>query len=225
MRKVMARRLMLVLAASACSGARVAPPALASAPHALATPGDRFADSVLALLSLEEKIGQLTMSPAEGLQTGPHAAQGSAAQVRQGLIGSVIGVTGVARIRALQRVAVEESPHRIPLLFSLDVIHGYRTNFPVPLAEAASFDPALAETDARIAADEATANGIVWNFAPMVDIARDPRWGRIVEGAGEEPYLGSVFAAARVRGFQGARLSDSTSMLATAKHFVGYGAS
>ena len=214
----------LVLAASACSGARVAAPAPAAS-RARATPADHFADSVLALLSLEEKIGQLTMSPAEGLQTGPHVPQGSSAQVRRGLIGSIIGVTGVERTHEMQRVAVEESPHRIPLLFSLDVIHGYRTNFPVPLAEAASFDPALAESDARIAADEATANGIVWNFAPMVDIARDPRWGRIVEGAGEEPYVGAVFAAARVRGFQGARLSDSTSLLATAKHFVGYGAS
>ncbi|HEV7706210.1 MAG TPA: glycoside hydrolase family 3 N-terminal domain-containing protein, partial [Gemmatimonadaceae bacterium] len=225
MKEASIRRLIVVLAASACGGARVTPPALASAPPTFTAGGEQFADSVLALLSLEEKIGQLTMSPAEGLQTGPHVAEGSAAQVRQGVIGSVIGVTGVERIHEMQRVAVEESPHRIPLLFSLDVIHGYRTNFPVPLAEAASFDPMLAETDARIAADEATANGIVWNFAPMVDIARDPRWGRIVEGAGEEPYLGSVFAAARVRGFQGARLSDSTSLLATAKHFVGYGAS
>ena len=225
MKNTSIRRLIVVLAASACSGARVTPPAPAAAPRARTAPADRFADSVLALLSLEEKIGQLTMSPAEGLQTGPTVPQGSSAQVRRGLIGSVIGVTGVERTHEMQRVAVEESPHRIPLLFSLDVIHGYRTNFPVPLAEAASFDPALAEVDARIAADEATANGIVWNFAPMVDIARDPRWGRIVEGAGEDPYVGSVFAAARVRGFQGARLSDSTSLLATAKHFVGYGAS
>jgi beta-glucosidase len=223
--------LIIVLGAPGCGGARVSPPApaqggvTASSAHIRPTAASRFADSVLAVLSLEEKVGQLTMSPSGGLQTGPHVPQGSAEQVRRGLIGSVIGVMGVERIREMQRVAVEESPHRIPLLFSLDVIHGYRTNFPVPIAEAASFDPALAESDARIAADEATANGIVWNFAPMVDIARDPRWGRVVEGAGEEPYLGSVLAAARVRGFQGARLSDSTSMLATAKHFVGYGAS
>ena len=104
------------------------------------------------------------------------------------------------------------------------MIHGFRTVFPVPLAEAASFDPGLAQSNARIAATEAAANGITWTFAPMVDIARDPRWGRIVEGSGEEPYLGSAMAAARVRGFQGARLSDSASLLATAKHFAGYGA-
>ena len=132
--------------------------------------------------------------------------------------------TSTARA-SFQRVAVQESPHRIPLLFTYDVIHGYRTIFPVPLAEAASFDPALAESDARIAASEAAANGITLTYAPMVDIARDPRWGRIVEGSGEDPYLGSVFAAARVRGFQGARLDDPASLLATAKHFVGYGAS
>jgi len=185
---------------------------------------DRFVDSVLALLTLEEKVGQLTMAPVEGTQTGPRMPQGGEAQIRRGLVGSFIGVTGPERTRALQRIAVEESPHKIPLLFALDVIHGHRTIFPVPLAEAASFDPALAERSARIAAVEATADGIAWTFAPMVDIARDPRWGRIVEGSGEDPYLGSVMAAARVRGFQGARLDDPESMLATAKHFAGYGA-
>ena len=184
----------------------------------------RFVDSVLATLSIEEKVGQLTMSPAEGLQTGPRVPQGSAAQVRAGLLGSVIGVQGAARTHEMQRIAVEESPHKIPLLFSLDVIHGFRTVFPVPLAEAASFDPKLAEQDARIAATEATANGITWSYAPMVDIARDSRWGRIVEGSGEDSYLGSVMAAAHVRGFQGARLADATSLLATAKHFAAYGA-
>jgi beta-glucosidase len=215
----------LIVLFTACNAAPTGVPAR-TAPQA---PRDaravRFVDSVLAQLTIEEKVGQLTMTPTEGLQTGPHAAQGSDAQVRAGLIGSVIGVHGAERTRALQRVAVEESPHRIPLLFSFDVIHGFRTMFPVPLAEAASFDPRLAESDARIAAAEATANGVTWTFAPMVDIARDSRWGRIVEGSGEDPYLGSVMAAARVRGFQGARLSDPTSMVATAKHFAAYGAS
>jgi Beta-glucosidase-related glycosidases len=203
------------------SGARAPAPVVAAADDR----ESRFVDSLLSTLTLEEKVGQLTMSPAEGLQTGPHRMAGSLEQVRSGQIGSVIGITGVGRTHAMQKVAVEESPHRIPILFSLDVIHGYRTIFPVPLAEAASFDPRLAESDARIAATEATADGIVWTFAPMVDIARDPRWGRIMEGAGEEPYLGSAMAAARVRGFQGTRLSDPTSMLATAKHYAGYGAS
>ncbi len=165
------------------------------------------------------------MSPAEGLQTGPRRPAGNEAQLRAGQAGSVINITGIDQIRALQKTVVEQSPHCIPVLFSLDVIHGYRTVFPIPLAEAASFDPKLAESDARISATEATANGITWTFAPMVDIARDPRWGRIMEGAGEEPYLGAVMAAARVRGFQGTHLSDPTSILATAKHYVGYGLS
>src|SRR5256885_9668020 len=120
-------------------------------------------------MPVEEKVGQLTMSPAEGLQTGPRRPVGSAAQIRSGQIGSVIGVRGADRTHELQRVAVEKSPHRIPVLFSLDVIHGYRTVFPVPLAEAASFDPALTQANARIAATEATADGITWTFAPMVD--------------------------------------------------------
>ncbi len=214
--------LTVVLAATSCVPAQAR--TLAPKREAGATRVTQFVDSLLALLTLEEKVGQLTLSPAEGLQTGPYAAEGDGARIRAGLIGSLIGATGAGRTRELQRIAVEESPHRIPLLFSLDVIHGFRTVFPVPLAEAASFDAALAESDARIAASEATANGITWTYAPMVDIARDPRWGRIVEGAGEDPYLGAIFAAARVRGFQGARLDDPAALLATAKHFVGYGA-
>ena len=209
----------------ACSASLRSPGAPPIAVAATAARERQFVDSLLSSLTLEEKLGQLTMSPAEGLQTGPTRPAGSIAQVRSGQVGSIIGIWGADRTHALQRIAVEESPHHIPILFSLDVIHGFRTVFPVPLAEAASFDPALAQSNARAAAIEATANGITWTFAPMVDIARDPRWGRIVEGSGEEPYLGSVMAAARVRGFQDARLRDSASMLATAKHFAGYGAS
>lgn len=213
------------LSVAACSASHPGPPGgpVGSAPAGARE--TRFVDSLLSTLTLEEELGQLTMSPAEGLRTGPTRPAGSAAQIRSGQVGSIIGIWGADRTHALQRIAVEESRHGIPILFSLDVIHGFRTVFPVPLAEAASFDPALAQSNARIAATEATANGITWTFAPMVDIARDPRWGRIVEGSGEEPYLGSVMAAARVRGFQDARLSDSASMLATAKHFAGYGAS
>src|SRR5213075_3227332 len=125
----------------------------------------------------------------------------------------------------LQRIATHESRMKIPLLFGLDVIHGFRTIYPVPIAEATSFDSALVEFSARQAAVEATAHGITWTFAPMVDIARDPRWGRIVEGAGEDPYLGSAFAVARVRGFQGPNLKTSWNRIAsTVKHYGAYGA-
>jgi beta-glucosidase len=216
------RTAILLLAASACGGSvpRAGSGSARAGPDAAAA---HFVDSVMAQLTLEEKIGQLAMAPANG-QTGPHMPEGGEAQVRAGLIGSFIGVVGAAKTHALQRIAVEESPHHIPLLFSLDVIHGFRTVFPVPIAEAASFDPDGAERAGRLAAAEASANGITWTFAPMADIARDPRWGRMVEGSGEDPYLGSVMAAARVRGFQGARISDSGSLMATVKHFAGYGA-
>ena len=171
----------------ACSASLQSPGAPPVAVAATAARERQFVDSLLSSLTLEEKLGQLTMSPAEGLQTGPTRPAGSIAQVRSGQVGSIIGIWGADRTHALQRIAVEESPHHIPILFSLDVIHGFRTVFPVPLAEAASFDPALVQSNARAAAIEATANGITWTFAPMVDIARDPRWGRIVEGSGEEP--------------------------------------
>ena len=159
-------------------------------------------------MTLEEKIGQLTMAPAEWGQTGPRAAGGGDRQVRDGRIGSFLNFWGAAATRRMQRVAVEESRLHIPLLFAHDVIHGWRTVFPVPLAEAASFDTVAVEGAARIAAVEASAHGVHWTFAPMVDIARDARWGRVVEGAGEDPFLGSAMAAARVRGFQGDDLAS-----------------
>ena len=185
----------------------------------------RIADSVLALLSFEEKVGQLVQVPGGRDQTGPTVPGGGEDAVRAGRIGSFLSYWGADATRRMQRAAVEQSPHHVPLLFALDVIHGFRTIFPVPLGEAASFDPALAQRASRVAAVEATATGIHWTFAPMVDIARDPRWGRVVEGAGEDPYLGSRMAEARVRGFQGdSGLTAPSAMLATAKHFVGYGA-
>lgn len=197
------------------------------APTFFSERASKFADSVLALMTLEEKVGQLTQSPGVGSQTGPRAPDGGEAQIRSGRVGSFLAIFGADYTRKLQRIAVEESPRKIPLLFAEDVIHGFRTIFPVPLAEAAAFDPEQAERSARIAAIEATAHGLHWTFAPMVDIARDPRWGRIVEGAGEDPYLGSLMAVAQVRGFQGgdggAHLSEANTMLATAKHFAGYG--
>jgi beta-glucosidase len=193
---------------------------------------DRVVDSLLARMTLDEKVGQLNMTPADWNQTGPHAPAGGEQLVREGKIGSFLNFCGAAPTRAMQRVAVEQSRLHIPLLFSQDVIHGWRTVFPVSLAEAASWDTAAVRGAARIASVEASAHGIHWTFAPMVDIARDPRWGRIVEGAGEDPYLGEAMADARVRGFQGdggwRRIRDgdepASRMLATAKHFAAYGA-
>lgn len=181
------------------------------------------ADSLLRLMTLDEKIGQLVQAPAAWGQTGPAAPAGGDAQVRAGKIGSFLSFWGADATRKMQRVAVEQSRLHIPLLFAQDVIHGWRTTFPVPLASASSFDSARVAGAARIAATEASAQGIHWTFAPMVDIARDPRWGRIVEGAGEDPHLGAVMAAAQVRGFQGDDLSAPNTIMATAKHFAAYG--
>lgn len=178
-------------------------------------------------MTLEEKIGQLNQLPGVGTETGPHAPEGGEALIRSGGVGSFLGIFGVEYLRGLQQIATRESRLKIPLLFANDIIHGFRTIYPVPIAEAASFDSARVETSARLAAVEATAHGLHWTFAPMVDIARDPRWGRIVEGAGEDPWLGSVMAAAQVRGFQGGDhgvgLGASDALLATAKHFAAYG--
>jgi beta-glucosidase len=188
----------------------------------------RVADSLLALMTLEEKLGQLTQAPGGYEQTGPTVPAGGEADTRAGRIGSTLSFWGAARTRALQRVAVEESRLRIPLLFAQDVIHGFRTIFPVPLAMAATFDSAATVRATRIAATEAAAHGIHWTFAPMVDIARDPRWGRIVEGAGEDAHLGSVMAAAQVIGYQGSAASDDlasdSTIAATVKHLAAYGA-
>ena len=183
-----------------------------------------FVESLLAKMTLEEKLGQLNQPPGLGNDTGPQAMAGGEDQIRNGEIGSFLGTQGAELTCRLQRIAVEESRLGIPLMFGYDVIHGYRTIFPVPLGESASFDPAEVENAARVAAWEAAGYGIHWTYAPMVDVARDPRWGRIVEGAGEDPYLGSVLAAARVRGFQGKQLGNGDTLLATAKHFVAYGA-
>jgi len=195
----------------------------------------QVAETLIRRMSLEEKAGQLSIFPAASASTAavaanpssgaPETADEQAQAVREGRVGAVFNGSSPAWHRCLQETAVYESRLKIPLLFAADVTHGFRTVFPVPLAEAASFDPDLAERTARAAAIEATASGIAWTFAPMVDIARDARWGRGVEGAGEDVLLGSRFAAARVRGFQGTRgLADPTAMLATPKHFAGYGA-
>jgi beta-glucosidase len=181
-------------------------------------------DSLLKRMTLEEKTGQLRQAGGQWSQTGPTVPTVTDAEIRAGRVGSLIGVFGAELTRETQRVAVEETRLGIPLLLAHDVIHGFRTIFPVSIGEASSWDPQAVEQAARIAAIEATAYGLNWTYAPMIDIARDPRWGRIVEGAGEDPHLGSVMAAARVRGFQGNSLAAHNTMLATAKHFVAYGA-
>ncbi len=184
---------------------------------------DSLIEALLARMTLEEKLGQLTLYNGGLAQTGPVVMTADPDAVRRGRVGAVMNLFGAEATCALQRQAVEESRLGIPLLFALDVIHGFRTIFPVPLAEAATFDPQLAEQTARVAALEASAAGLHWTFAPMVDIARDARWGRIVEGSGEDPYLGSLMAAARVRGFQGKDLREPSTIMACAKHFVAYG--
>lgn len=198
-----------------------------SAPPHDHAPEGAFVDSLLELMTLEEKLGQLTQYAGNFAVTGPNVTQRGEAALRAGEVGSFLNVFGAENTRRLQEIAVEESRLGIPLIFGADVIHGYRTVFPVPLAEASSWNLEGVERAARIAAREAAAAGIHWTFAPMVDVARDARWGRIVEGSGEDPYLGSRMAEARVRGFQGPTLeglkSDST-VLATAKHFAAYGA-
>jgi beta-glucosidase len=176
---------------------------------------------LLAKMTLAEKLGQLQQLDGEANGNfRPEHLQ----LARQGLLGSTLNVRGAQRTNELQRIAVTESRLKIPLIFGFDVIHGYRTIFPIPLGEAASWDPAAVERAAGIAAAEARAAGVHWTFAPMVDIARDPRWGRITEGSGEDPYLGSAMARARVRGFQGSDYSARDKIVACAKHWVAYGA-
>jgi beta-glucosidase len=177
---------------------------------------DQRIDDLLSRMTLDEKVGQLVQY--SGFN------EGRAAAIREGRIGSLLNVTGAENTNRVQRIAIEESRLGIPLLFGLDVIHGYRTIFPIPLATASSWDPELVTTIEAIAAREARASGVHWTFAPMVDIARDPRWGRITEGAGEDPYLGSVMAAARVRGFQGSDVASPDHIIACLKHYVAYGA-
>ena len=181
-------------------------------------------DDLMAKMTLEEKVGQLNQYTSDRLATGPLTENSTKFKdIRDGKVGSMLNVRGAADTRKVQELAMQ-SRLKIPLLFGLDVIHGYRTTFPVPLAEAASWDMEAIELSARIAAKEAAASGIHWTFAPMVDISRDPRWGRVMEGAGEDTYLGSAVAKARVKGFQGRGLGSTDAVMACVKHFAGYGA-
>lgn len=182
---------------------------------------------LLSKMTLDEKMGQLNQFTSQWEMTGP-APKGTSEQqmlemIKSGMVGSMLNVTGADATRKAQKLAVENSRLKIPMIFGYDVIHGYQTIFPIPLAEAASWEPELAGKSARIAAVETSASGIQWTFAPMVDVARDARWGRNMEGSGEDPYLGSLFAAARVKGFQGNDLKADNTIAACVKHFAAYG--
>ncbi|MGQ1786999.1 beta-glucosidase BglX [Saccharicrinis sp. GN24d3] len=185
-------------------------------------------DSVLSLMTLDEKIGQMNQYSGNFATTGVVSDNKSGEYLRKGMIGSTFNVFGAKHLRMLQEQNLKHSRLKIPMLFAGDVVHGLETTFPIPLAEACSWDLDLMEQTARIAAEEATASGVAWNFAPMIDVSRDPRWGRVMEGAGEDAYYGSLVARARVRGFQGVEdytdLSKPNTMIACAKHFVAYGA-
>ena len=203
----------LLIALTMCAAAGPAPPAHET---------ERRVDGLLARMTLQEKVGQLQQL--DSIPNVWRVRDEHRDLIPRGLVGSFLNVRGARKINEAQHMAVEQSRLKIPLLFGFDVIHGYRTIFPIPLGEASSWDPAAVERSAQIAAAEAAATGLKWTFAPMVDIARDPRWGRISEGSGEDPYLGAVIARARVRGFQGDDPSAANRILACAKHWVAYGA-
>ena len=181
-------------------------------------------DKLLATMTIEEKIGQLNMVASSGVVTGPGELHDLHEGIRAGRIGNLLNLWGADETRAVQRLAVEESRLGVPLLMGLDVIHGHHTIFPVPLAEACLFAPDLWEQTARVAAEEAAEDGVAMTFAPMLDVARDPRWGRIVESPGEDPWVASQMAAAKTRGFQGRDLAAGDRVAATAKHLCAYGA-
>ncbi len=181
-------------------------------------------DSVLSLMTTAEKIGQMTLFTSDWDVTGPTIRSGYKQDIKDGKVGAIFNAYGVEYVRKLQQMAVDCTRMKIPLMFGYDVVHGYKTIFPIPLGQSASWDLDAIERSERIAAIEASAEGLNWTFAPMVDIARDPRWGRIAEGAGEDPCLGSRIAATRVHGFQGEDLAENNTLVACAKHFAAYGA-
>ncbi|SHK99246.1 beta-glucosidase [Chitinophaga jiangningensis] len=183
-----------------------------------------FVDALMNKMTLEEKIGQLNLLTSGEVVTGSAVSTGVEAKIKAGQVGAMLNMTKVEDIRRTQQIAMDQSRMKIPLLFGLDVVHGYKTTFPIPLALSCSWDMDMIEKSARIAAIEASADGINWTFSPMVDIARDARWGRIAEGSGEDPYLGSKIAAAMVKGYQGNNFSENSNILACVKHFALYGA-
>ncbi|MGZ5274157.1 MAG: glycoside hydrolase family 3 N-terminal domain-containing protein, partial [Kaistella sp.] len=183
-----------------------------------------FVDALLAKMTVDEKIGQLNLPSAGDFSTGQAQNSDIGKKIEEGLVGGLFNIKGAEKIRAVQKVAVEKSRLKIPLIFAMDVIHGYETNFPIPLGLAASWDMNLIQQSARVAAREAASDGISWTFSPMTDISREPRWGRISEGSGEDPYLGSEIAKHMVYGYQGKDLSLSNTIMACVKHFALYGA-
>lgn len=185
----------------------------------------QFIDELMSKMTLEEKIGQLNLPGAGDFTTGQTASTDIGNKIIEGKVGGLLNISTVAKIRSVQQVAVEKSRLKIPLIFGMDVIHGYKSVFPIPLGLSCSWDMELIEQSARIAAQEASADGICWTFSPMVDLSRDPRWGRIAEGGGEDPYLGGEIARAMVRGYQGNDLTANNTILACVKHFALYGAS
>jgi beta-glucosidase len=186
---------------------------------------DARIDSVMSLMTLEEKIGQLNLPSAGAFVTGSVASSDIANKIEQGKVGGLFNIKTVANIKEMQKIAVEKSRLKIPLIFGMDVIHGYESVFPIPLGLSCTWDMKLIERSARIAAMEASADGINWTFSPMVDISRDPRWGRVSEGSGEDPFLGSAIAKAMVKGYQGNDLSANNTILSCVKHYALYGAS
>ncbi|UVP25186.1 MULTISPECIES: beta-glucosidase BglX [Bacteroides] len=202
----------------------------ASAVTAMATPQadkdkmEQFIDNLMGKMTLQEKIGQLNLPVSGEIVTGQAKSSDVAGKIRKGQVGGLFNVKGVENIREVQKIAVEQSRLKIPLLFGMDVIHGYETVFPIPLALSCSWDMEAIKESARIAAKESSADGICWTFSPMVDICRDPRWGRMAEGGGEDPYLGSEISAAMVKGYQGDDLTDKNTIMACVKHFALYGA-
>ncbi|WP_025742260.1 beta-glucosidase BglX [Aquimarina pacifica] len=219
----------LVLFISGCNPSNESPKTLAveNASVGLNSEIEAKVDSLLSIMTIEEKIGQMNQYNGFWDLTGPKPAEGDEAKkyehLSKGWVGSMLNVRGVKDVKAVQKIAVEESRLGIPLIIGFDVIHGYKTMSPIPLAESASWDLKAIEKSAAVAAQEASAAGINWTFAPMVDISRDARWGRVMEGAGEDPFLGSKIAIARVKGFQGDNLAKNNTIAACAKHFAGYG--
>jgi beta-glucosidase len=185
---------------------------------------NQFVTNLMNKMTLDEKLGQLNLPGAGDITTGQAASSDIAKKIREGKVGGLFNIKGIEKIRGVQKVAVENSRLKIPLIFGMDVIHGYQTSFPIPLALSSTWNMQAIERSARIAAVEASADGICWTFSPMVDIARDPRWGRIAEGSGEDAYLGSEIARAMVRGYQGTDLSKNNTIMACVKHFALYGA-
>ena len=183
-----------------------------------------FITTLMKKMTLDEKLGQMNLPGAGDIVTGQASSSDIGRKIREGKVGGLFNIKSLSKIRDVQKVAVEQTRLKIPMLFGMDVIHGYQTTFPIPLAMSCTWDLALIEQSARIAAIEASAEGINWTFSPMVDIARDPRWGRIAEGSGEDPYLGSMIAKAMVKGYQGDDLSKNNTIMACVKHYALYGA-